>query len=394
MTERLAIDGGTPVVPKFIYFGRPAIGEGEVEEVAATLRSGWIGAGARTKRFEEELLRAAGASRGVALSSCTAALFLALELLGVHEGDEVITTPLTFAATANVVEHVRARLVLADVDEETFNVDPRAVAAAVTPRTRAVIPVHFAGLPCDLDALARAVPPGCPIVEDAAHALGASWRGRPIGSHGNLVAFSFYANKNLTTGEGGFLVVRTEEEETRLRRLALHGLNTDAHKRFTSQRLVLTDIVDAGWKANFTDLQAAMGLKQLERFAALQARRRALAARYDARFSGRKDVSLQRRGGEGEHALHLYLLRLREGALRVDRNRVVEALRAENIGAAIHYQPIHLSTYWRSRVAGAFPVAERVARSILTLPLNPDMSDGDADLVATAVEKVLDGYRA
>jgi dTDP-4-amino-4,6-dideoxygalactose transaminase len=399
MSDRLAIEGGTPVSPRFIVFGSPVIGEEEIREVTETLRSGWIGTGRRTQAFETAFGDYVGAPWAVAVNSCTAALHLSLIVAGVGPGADVLTTPMSFVATANAVLHAGGRPVFADIDRTTLNLDLARAAERITPRTRALLPVHFGGLPCDLDALgALARAHGLAVIEDAAHAVGARHRGRPIGGHGNLTCFSFYPNKNITTGEGGMITGARPEWAEQLRIWRLHGLDNDAWRRFQTERLVLSEAIVPGFKYNMTDLQAALGLHQLRRLEGFLTTRERHAARYDAAFAELPEVTLQPRptaAGE-RHGLHLYLLLLALERLAVDRNQVVRALRAENVGAAIHYQAIHLHPYYRTAFGhrpGEFPNAEWVSERVLSLPLTPAMSDEDVERVIAAVGKVVRHYR-
>jgi dTDP-4-amino-4,6-dideoxygalactose transaminase len=397
-SEKLAIDGGMPVREKFLPFGAPCLGEEEIAEVVDTLRSGWIGTGPKTQRFEEEFATYVGAKYAVAVNSCTAGLFLSLVALGIGPGDEVITTPLTFAATVNVIEHVGARPVLVDIDRHTLNIDPELVQRAVTPRTKAILPVHFGGLACDLEALQTiAEQHGLAIVEDAAHAVGARYQGRMIGSWGNLTAFSFYANKNLTTAEGGMVTTNDPVLEDKIRVLRLHGLSRDAWMRFATRRLMKPDIIFPGYKFNMPDLAAALGIHQLrkqEKF--LQIRER-YARMYDEAFA---DLPVRRQPRpvdleKNRHSLHLYVLILEPGRWKVHRDQVINALLAENIGAALHYQPIHVHPFYRQKYGYRpedYPNAFEVGENILSLPLTPCMTEDDVQSVITAVRKVANAY--
>jgi dTDP-4-amino-4,6-dideoxygalactose transaminase len=399
LTEKLALEGGSPVRGEFLAFGVPAIGEEEIAEVVDTLRSGWIGQGEKVARFERAFADAVGAPVAVAVSSCTAALHASLVAAGVGPGDEVLVPALTFAASATAVEHAGATPVFCDVEPGTLLLDLADAARRVTERTRAIVPVHFGGLPCPMDdVLAFARAHGLVVVEDAAHAVGAYDEGRPIGSFDSLCCFSFYANKNLTTGEGGMVTVRDEELGERVRRLRLHGLSTDAWKRFAARSLVPSELLTLGFKYNMTDLQAALGIHQLAKLPRHQERREELAERYDAALRDLPGVGLQTRrppGRDVRHALHLYLLLVDLDALAVGRDTLLEAFRAENIGAAVHYRALHLEPYFARRLAGrryALPVAEDAWRRVLTLPLTPGMSDEDADDVLHAARKIFTRY--
>ena len=375
-----------PSRTQFLPFSPPAIGEEEIAEVVDTLRSNWITTGPKTKRFEREFATSLGAPGALALNSCTAGLHTALATLGIGPGDEVITTPMTFAASVNVIEHVRARPVLVDVEPDTLNIDPAAVARAITPRTKAIIPVHFAGHPVDLDALESH---GLTIVEDAAHALPASYKGRRIGSGRNPVAFSFYATKNLTTAEGGMLTGDPEFLD-RARVVSLHGMSRDAWKRYDQGGSWRYDILLPGFKYNMTDIQAAIGLCQLQKLAAFDERRRAVVAQYQAAFGDQEALEIPVERADVTHAWHLYTLRLRPDALRIGRDQFVQELTRRNIGTSVHFIPIHLHPYYRDTYGyapDALPVAFSNFERIFSLPLHPRLSDGD---VADVVEAVLD----
>jgi dTDP-4-amino-4,6-dideoxygalactose transaminase len=364
-----------------------------------TLRSGWIGQGEKVERFERDFAAAVDAPIAIAVSSCTAALHISLVAAGVQPGDEVLVPALTFAASATAVEHAGGTPVFCDVEPGTLLIDLADAARRLTPRTRAVVPVHFGGLPCPMDELtAFASAHGLAVVEDAAHAVGALDEGRPVGSFDTLCCFSFYANKNLTTAEGGMITVRSDELADRLRTLRQHGLSTDAWKRFATKSFVPSELETLGFKYNLTDLQASLGIHQLAKLEPFQARRDELARRYDEALRGLPGVSFQVRAPEGRnvrHALHLYLLVIDLEALTADRDTLVEAFRAENIGAAIHYRALHLEPYYARRLgleAGAYPVSEAVWRRLLTLPLTPGMSDDDAADLLRAAEKIFTRY--
>jgi dTDP-4-amino-4,6-dideoxygalactose transaminase len=380
----------------YLPFAPPLIGEEEIAEVVDTLRSGWITTGPKTKRFETEFAAYLGAPAALALNSCTAALHCALVALRVGPGDEVITTPLTFAASVNVVEHVGARPVLVDVQPDTLNIDPDAVARAVTARTRAIIPVHYAGHPVDLDPLLDlAARHDLIVLEDAAHALPARYRGRRIGCGPNPAAFSFYATKNLTTGEGGMLTGDAEFLE-RVRPIALHGISRDGWKRYEKGGSWYYEVLFPGFKYNMTDIQAALGVWQLRKLEGLQVRRRAVVRAYDAAFAGDPALELPTTRPDVEHAWHLYPVRLRSGALRIDRDRVIEELRARNIGTSVHFIPIHVHPFYRDRYgfrAEQFPVAWDNYRRLISLPLSPRLDDQDAADVIDAVRDVVGRFR-
>jgi len=381
---------------EFLPFSPPLIGEEEIAEVVDTLRSNWITTGPKTKRFETDFAAAVRAPGALALNSCTAALHTALVTLGIGPGDEVITTPTTFVSSVNVIEHVGARPVLADVTADTLNIDPERVEAAISPRTRAIIPVHYAGHPVDLDALATlAEARRLVLVEDAAHAIPATYRGRPVGSGANPVAFSFYATKNLTTGEGGMLT-GDPDFLARARVVSLHGMSRDAWKRYDKGGSWFYEVVLPGFKYNMTDIQAALGLWQLRKLAHHQERRHAVVSQYHEGFAD--DPALERPVArrDVEHAWHLYVLRLRLDALRIDRDRFIAELAERNIGTSVHFIPIHLHPYYRDRYGYApehFPVAYENYRRMLSLPLNPRLADQDVADVIEAVRDVSRRFR-
>lgn len=379
----------------FLPFSPPFIGQDEIDEVVDSLRSGWITTGPKTKRFEQEFASYLGAPSALALSSCTAALHTALVACGIGPGDEVITTPMTFTASVAVIEHVGARPVLADISPDTMNIDPDRVRAAVTPRTKAIIAVHYGGHPCDLDPLqAICDEHGLVLIEDAAHAVPARYKGRLIGSGANPVAFSFYATKNLTTAEGGMLTGSPELTEKGVV-IGLHGMNRDAWKRHDKTGSWRYDIVTPGYKYNMTDLQAGLGLAQLRKLEGMQARRREIAAMYTEAFAplGAFDLPVEREGCES--AWHLYPLRLREGRWAISRDRFIEELRERNIGTSVHFIAVHTFSYYREKygfVPEDFPIAYRESERVVTIPLHPGLSDGDVGDVTEAVGATLEGH--
>ena len=374
--------------PDFLLFSKPAIGQEEIDEVTDTLRSGWITTGPKTRKFEAAFRTRVDAADAVGLNSCTAGLHLALLAVGVQPGDEVITTPMTFCASANVIEHVGATPRLVDVEPDTLNLDPRAIAAAITPRTRAILAVHYAGHPVDLDPIQDlAAQHGLAVVEDAAHALPASYKGRMIGAGPNPVAFSFYATKNLTTGEGGMLT-GSPDLIGRARTLGLHGMSRDAWKRYGPGGSWFYTVDEPGFKYNMTDVQAAMGLVQLGKLAGFQRRRRQVVEAYNEAFGGLDALETPVERPEVEHAWHLYVLRLRFGALRIGRDQFIEELTARNIGTSVHFIPVHLHSHYRQKYGfqpDQFPVAYGNYQRMLSLPLHPLLSDSDVGDVIGAV---------
>ncbi len=395
----LASQGGRPVRAEFLPISVPDMGARERELLLESLDSGWITTGPRTFELAKRVAEIAQAKHSVVVNSATGGLHLVLEALGIGPGDEVITTPYTFVATVNVIEHVRARPVLVDVEPDTLCLDPRKVEAAITPRTKVILSVDYAGHPCDHDALrAIAKDRGIRLVDDAAHSLGARSHGRPIGSAAlaDATVFSFYATKNLTTGEGGAVVTDDEALAERIRLLSLHGMNRDAWKRYGASGSWFYEVTAPGWKYNLSDLLAAIGVAQLERFDAFQARRLELVARYDAAFARVPEVRRPRTRPGMTHAWHLYAIGLELERLTIDRARFIEELRAENIGTSVHFIPIHFHPHFRDSLGlgpGSFPVAEDAYRRAITLPLFPRMTDRDVDEVVEAVSRIAAAYR-
>ncbi|MGN6563730.1 MAG: DegT/DnrJ/EryC1/StrS family aminotransferase [Thermomicrobiales bacterium] len=385
---------------EFLVFGKPRIEEDEIAEVVATLRSGWIGMGPRTLQLERDFAAYTGAKHAIAVNSCTAALHLALIAAGVGPGDEVITTPLTFAATANVVTHLGATPVFADINRRTQNIDPARVAEKLTPRTKAIIPVHMLGRPADLDPLlALAREHGLAIVEDAAHAVETVYRGRHVGTIGNFTAFSFYANKNVTTGEGGMLTTDDDAAADRIRTLRLHGISKDAWKRYSSEGFSPYELIEPGFKYNMLDLTAALGIHQLRRVEEnwqIRARYVALYNEAFAELAGISVPALEPLGPGDRHAWHLYPVLLDLDRLTLDRNGFIDALQARNIGTGIHYTALHLQRYYRERFGmkrGDYPEAEWVSDRTVSLPLSPAMTEDDVEDVIAAVGDVLAEHR-
>jgi dTDP-4-amino-4,6-dideoxygalactose transaminase len=373
---------------EFLLFSPPSLGEEEITEVVDTLRSGWITTGPKTKQFEAAFRQRVQAPDAIALSSCTAGLHLGLLAQRVGPGDEVITTPMTFCACANAIEHLGATPILVDVEPDTLNLNPSQVEAAVTPRTRAILAVHYAGHPVDLDAIDEiAAHHRLAVVEDAAHALPARYKGRVIGSGEHPVAFSFYATKNLTTGEGGMLT-GSPDLIAHARTLSLHGMSRDAWLRYGPGGSWFYEVQEAGFKYNMTDLQAALGLAQLRKLERFQQRRREIVESYNVAFRDIEAFETPTERPEVEHAWHLYVLRLRPDALRISRDQVISELAVRNIGTSVHFIPIHLHPFYRNKYRyypDQFPIAYRNYQRMLSLPLHPGLSNGDVSDVVNAV---------
>ena len=381
----------------FVPFHIPDIGEEEIAAVEAVLRSTWITTGPKVRRFESEFAQYLGVRRAVAVNSCTAALHLALEAIGIQEGDEVIVPTITFAATAEVVTYLRARPILVECDSETANLDPDEVAKAVTTRTKAVIPVHYAGQACDMASIgAIAERHHLKVVEDAAHAVPARFQGRMVGTFGDVAAFSFYSTKTLTTGEGGMAATGNDEYADRMRMMSLHGISSDAWKRYTAEGSWYYEITAPGFKYNMSDIQAALGLVQLSRADAMWKRRAQIAETYTRELREcpaiRPPVCLPNR----QHAWHLYAIRLGLEELRIDRRQFIEELKLRNIGTSVHFIPLHRHPYYRDTYgynAESFPRSEAYYACCISLPIYPGMTDGTVGRVVEAIWEIARQFR-
>jgi dTDP-4-amino-4,6-dideoxygalactose transaminase len=376
----------------FLIFGSPVVGEEEIAEVVDSLRSGWVGTGPKVQRFEAMLAEYLGGPLCRCMSSCTAALFLAMRALGIGAGDEVIVPAMTFVASANAVEHTGATPVLVDSEPTTGLLDLEAVEAAITPRTRAVMVVHLAGRPLDMDRV-NAIRDryGLLVVEDAAHALGAEWRGRRIGALGNVTAFSFYVTKNVTTIEGGALATDSAEIAAEVERLALHGLSLGAWQRFSDQGFRHYEVVNPGFKFNMTDVQASLGLHQLPRLDGWIDRRAELWARYDGLLAGLPVSTPPPPEPRTRHARHLYQVRLAPDAA-LSRDELLDELTARKIGTGVHYRGVHLHPFYRDTYdlrPEHFPVATDISETTLSLPLSPKVTESDQDDVVDALTEAL-----
>ena len=381
----------------FLPFHVPALGEEEIVAVVDVLKSGWLTTGAKVKEFEQQFARFVGARHAVAVNSATAALHLGLAAVGVREGDEVIVPTMTFAASAEVVLYLKAKPVLVDCTSDTLNIDAAAFERAITPRTKAVIPVHFAGQACDSDSiLAVAASHGLKVVEDAAHALPARDRGRMVGGIGDVTCFSFYATKTITTGEGGMATTDNAEWAEKMRMLSLHGISHDAWNRYSSEGSWYYEVTEVGYKYNLTDIAASLGLEQLKKCRAFAAARRRIAETYSAAFAGLKEIRTPFCAPGKEHAWHLYVIQLELDRLTIDRRGFIEALRQENIGSSVHFIPLHLHPFYRQTFgyrAEDFPNALDAYRRIISLPIYPTMTPADVEDVIGAVTRTIEKHR-
>lgn len=384
----------------FIHFHRPSIGDEEINEVVDTLKSGWLSTGPKVYKFEHDFAEEVGAFHAIAVNSCTAALHLSLEAIGVKEGDYVITTPFTFAATAEVIRYFNANVLFVDIDEDTGNIDPDMIEMAIMKhqkpdRIKAIIPVHFAGRPCDMNRIMRIGEKyNIRIIEDAAHAFPSIYSGRPIGTIGDLTAFSFYATKTITTGEGGMVTTNDDEWAERIRRMRLHGVDRDIWNRYTTNvPKWFYGVDDIGFKYNMPDIAAAIGLAQLKKAAKFRIKRKSIAIRYT---QGLKDLPLILPNDANLpkfslHSWHLYVIRLTG---RIHRNRFIERMAEEGVGTSVHFIPLYEQPYWYKKLGLTFrdfPMCHKWYQSCVSLPIWPDMTDEQVSYVIEKTKKILGG---
>ncbi len=382
---------------EFLPFSRPSFDDEDIRALGGVLRSGWITTGQQAAKFEEEFSAYTGAAGSVALASATGGMHVALRALNIGPGDEVITPSMTWVSTVNLIVLAGATPVFADVDRETLMVLPAAVEQGITPRTRLIVPVHFAGAPCELDAIrGLAGKRGLPIIEDAAHAAGTEYRGRRIGATGTAI-FSFHPIKNMTTGEGGMVCSDDADFLSRVRRLKFHGLGVDAHDRSQQGRSPQAEVVEPGYKYNLTDLAAVLGRRQLQRLDEFNRRRTELARRYRERLAGVAEIRpLGDVAYPCRHAWHLFIVRLDVERAGLDRDAFMEALKRRNIGTGLHFRAVHLQRYYREKMGfqrGCLPNTEWNSDRICSLPLFPEMRAEDVDEVVAAVKEVLAASR-
>jgi dTDP-4-amino-4,6-dideoxygalactose transaminase len=378
----------------FLVFGAPVLEQEEFDAVMDTMRSGWIGSGPRTAAFEQEF-RAYKNDWGqaIAVNSCTAALHVSLIAAGLEPGSEVITSPLTFCATANAILHAGLVPVMADIDAETLNISPEAIEARITPRTRAVLPVHFAGRPCDMDAImAIARAHDLTVIEDCAHAIETTYRGQAAGTFGDFSCFSFYVTKNLTTAEGGMIMARDPDAAARCRILSLHGMSKDAWKRFSDEGYKHYQVVECGFKYNMTDIQAAIGREQLKKVDRFRKARERVWERYNAAFSN-QPIGIPAPVEEGtEHAYHLYTIQVDKARAGISRDEFLTAMNREKIGTGVHYTSLTEHPYYQERLGWRpedTPVATEVGRNICSLPLSAKLTEDDVEDVIDTTKRLL-----
>jgi dTDP-4-amino-4,6-dideoxygalactose transaminase len=393
--RKLAIDGGSPVrsPDRFLVFGAPLIEEPEIEEVVDCMRRRWIGTGPKVHQFELDFQQYKGSRHAIALNSCTAALHLAMIAAGIGPGDEVITTPMTFCATVNAIIHSGATPILADCDRRTMNILPEEIEKKVTAKTKAILPVHFAGRCCEMDDIMEiANRYDLLVIEDCAHAIESEYKGKKAGTFGDAGCFSFYVTKNIMTGEGGMVVTNDDRIAGRIKVLALHGMSKDAWKRFSDDGYKHYQVIHAGFKYNMMDMQAAMGIHQLKRVDAYWERRREIWETYNESFQDLPCFLPQDPAQDCRHAYHLYTPLLDLETIGKDRDWVLAALTAENIGVGVHYLPVHTHPYYRKMFGwkiGDFPNAEWVGERTISIPLSPSMGQEDINDILTAIPKVL-----
>lgn len=378
-------------------FHLPSVGPEEIQSVVETLRSGWLTTGPQVKQFEEKFAKLIGAGHAVAVNSGTAGLHLALDAVGVKEGDEVLVPTMTFAATGEVVLYFKARPVLVDCQRDTLNMDPDQIKKVITASTKAIIPVHFGGQPCELDRILEiARQHSLKIIEDAAHALPACFQGKRVGTIADITCFSFYATKTITTGEGGMITTENDEYADRMRIMSLHGISKDAWKRYTAEGSWYYEILYPGYKYNLTDIAAAIGIEQLKKCDRFWEARRRIAAMYDEGLAGLQEIRTPVCRSDVQHAWHLYVVQLELERLRISRNEFIEVLKKENIGTSVHFIPLHLHPYYRNTYSyrpEEFPNATAAYERIISLPIYPRMTDCDVEDVVTAVRWIVQTYR-
>jgi perosamine synthetase len=381
----------------FLPFHAPSVGDEEIRSVVETLRSGWLTTGAKVSKFEEDFAKYVGSRCALAVNSCTAALHLALDAVGIKEGDEVIVPTMTFAATAEVVLYFRAKPVLVDCEPDTLNIDVEQIERNITRHTKAIIPVHFGGQPCDMDRIVSiARKHDLKVIEDAAHSLPASYKGKMIGTIGDITCFSFYATKTITTGEGGMATTDNPEWSDRMRIMSLHGISKDAWNRYSAEGSWYYEVLFPGFKYNLTDVAAALGAEQLKKADHFWRVRERLAGLYNERLADVPEIATPVLSSDVQHAWHLYVIQLELERLHLDRNQFINALKEKGIGTSVHFIPLHLHPFYRDSFGyspGDFPVASAAYQRIVSLPIYPKMTQQDIDRVTDAVRTIVQEYR-
>jgi len=381
----------------FLFFHKPFISEEEVNEIVDTVRSGWLSMGPKTIRFEEAFNSYIGCKKSIAVSSWTAAGHLTLEAYGIRPGDEVIVPTMTFPATAEIVCYFAAKPVIVDVDEDTLNISLKEIERAITPKTKAIIPVHYGGQPCDMDEIHDiANKHNIKVIEDAAHSLPATYKGKKVGTISDVTCFSFYATKTLSTGEGGMICTNDEEIAERCSIMRLHGINRDAWKRYTESGSWYYEVVAPGYKYNFTDLQASLGLPQLKKVDQMWQSRRDIAARYTQALKDNEFLTLHTVKGDRESSWHLFPIRLKLERLKINRAQLIDEMRKLNIGAGVHFMPVHQHVYYTQTYKlddKDYPVASSVFPKLVSLPIYPGMKEEHVDRVINVLVDLLTKYK-
>jgi len=374
----------------YLNFSIPDITQREIDAVVTTLKSGWLTSGKKTQLFEENFADYTGAKHAIALSSCTAALFLSLIVEGIQAGDEVITTPFTFISTANVVHHLGAKPVFVDIEPNTYNIDPEKIILAITSKTKAIIPVHYSGQPCNMKRIMKiAADHNLRVIEDAAHAIGAEYKGKKVGGQGNLTCFSLFPTKNITTGEGGVITLNDKEKALRLKKLRLHGMSKDGWKRYDQAESWYYEIHEAGYKFNLSDINAALGVIQLGRIKEINQKRKDLADYYIQQLSHIPGIQTLSIPSNVKSSWHIFPIWINSKELGLTRNQLIKALWKRKIGTSVHFIPLHLQPFYQKEYQykkGDFPVAEKIFAGIVSLPLFPTMTNKDIDDVINAIQ--------
>ena len=385
------------MTPELLPFHQASIGEEEVKEIIQTLNSGWLTTGQKTRLFEKTFADYIGCKHAIGLNSCTSGLHLSLVVSGVSSGDEVITSPITFPATTNVIVHQNAKPVFVDVEPETLNINSSEIESKINNSTKAILPVHFAGHPCDMDTITSlAQKHNLSVVEDAAHALESKYHGKKIGAIGDFTAFSFYATKNITTGEGGMLTTNDDDYADKLRILSLHGISKNAWKRYGKDGFQHWELLMPGYKYNMFDIQASLGIHQIKKVESFLSRRMQIVKKYNDAFEKTEEIQLLKVESNIKHAHHLYVIVIKTENLKVSRDEVLTEIQKRGIGVAVHFRSLHLQPFFKQHFnykKGMFPQAEYLSDRVISLPLYPKMTDEDVSRVIETVLSVLHSFR-